>query len=54
MSLRHRVRSLEQAKPPERLVVLSDREHARLVEEGWAPPVNALVVILTTYPTEES
>lgn len=53
MSLERRVKNLEQAKPPQRLVVLSDKEHARLIEEGWTPPENALVVILTSYLTEE-
>lgn len=49
MNIERRVRKLEEATPPQGLLVLSDKEYNRLLEEGWNPPEEGLVVILTSW-----
>ncbi len=53
MSLENRIAKLEEIARPRPLLVLTDKERDRLVRRGWTPPENALVVILTSYLTEE-
>ena len=49
MSLKTRITKLEEIAQPRPLIVLSDRERDRLLKDGWTPPEDAVVIILTSW-----
>ncbi len=49
MSLRTRIAKLEEVARPRPLIVLTDKEHDRLLKDGWTPPEDAVVIILTSW-----
>lgn len=48
MNYENRIKKLEETTRPRPLIVLSDKERDRLLN-GWTPPEDVLVIVLTSW-----